>query len=218
MFLGHFGVAFAAKSAAPAISLGMLFAAAQFADLLWPILVLAGVERVEIHPGITAVTPLDFIHYPYSHSLVALVAWGVALGFGYRVIRDGGWRAFWVIAALVVSHWVLDVLVHRPDMPLSLGESTKVGLGIWNSIALSVALELAMFAGCIAIYARITRAIDRVGTWAFAGLIASFLAIYAGAVFGPPPPSVQAVAWSGIGMWILVAWAWWVDKHRVARA
>lgn len=218
MFLGHFGVAFAAKSAAPAISLGMLFVAAQFADLLWPILVLAGVERVEIHPGITAVTPLDFIHYPYSHSLVALVAWGVALGFGYRIVRDGGWRAFWVIAALVVSHWVLDVLVHRPDMPLSLGESTKVGLGIWNSVALSVALELAMFGGCVAIYARITRAVDRVGTWAFAGLIAFFLVIYAGAVFGPPPPSVQAVAWSGIGMWILVAWAYWVDKHRVARA
>jgi len=218
MFLGHFGVAFAAKSAAPAISLGMLFVAAQFADLLWPILVLGGVERVEIHPGITAVTPLDFIHYPYSHSLVALVAWGVALGFGYRIVRDGGWRAFWVIAALVVSHWVLDVLVHRPDMPLSLGESTKVGLGIWNSVALSVALELAMFGGCVAIYARITRAVDRVGTWAFAGLIAFFLVIYAGAVFGPPPPSVQAVAWSGIGMWILVAWAYWVDKHRVARA
>jgi hypothetical protein len=218
MFLGHFGVAFAAKSAAPAISLGMLFVAAQFADLLWPILVLAGVERVEIHPGITAVTPLDFIHYPYSHSLVALVAWGVALGFGYRIVRDGGWRAFWVIAALVVSHWVLDVLVHRPDMPLSLGESTKVGLGIWNSVALSVALELAMFGGCVAIYARITRAVDRVGTWAFAGLIAFFLVIYAGAVFGPPPPSVQAVAWSGIGMWILVAWAYWVDKHRVAHA
>jgi hypothetical protein len=196
----------------------MLFVAAQFADLLWPILVLAGVERVEIHPGITAVTPLDFIHYPYSHSLVALVAWGVALGFGYRIVRDGGWRAFWVIAALVVSHWVLDVLVHRPDMPLSLGESTKVGLGIWNSVALSVALELAMFGGCVAIYARITRAVDRVGTWAFAGLTAFFLVIYAGAVFGPPPPSVQAVAWSGIGMWILVAWAYWVDKHRVARA
>jgi hypothetical protein len=103
-------------------------------------------------------------------------------------------------------------------MPLSLGESTKVGLGIWNSVALSVALELAMFGGCVAIYARITRAVDRVGTWAFAGLIAFFLVIYAGAVFGPPPPSVQAVAWSGIGMWILVAWAHWVDKHRVAHA
>ena len=217
MFLGHFGVAFAAKSAAPAISLGMLFVAAQFADLLWPILVLAGVERVEIHPGVTAVTPLDFIHYPYSHSLVALVAWGVALGFGYRVIRDGGWRAFWVIAALVVSHWVLDVLVHRPDMPLSLGESTKVGLGIWDSIALSVALEAAMFAGCVAIYARITRAVDRVGTWGFGALVAFFLFIYAASVLGPPPPSVDAVAWSGVGMWLLVAWAWWVDKHRVAR-
>ena len=216
MFLGHFGVAFAAKKAAPAISLGMLFVAAQFADLLWPLLVLAGIERVEVRPGITAVTPLDFIHYPYSHSLVALIGWGVALGFGYRIVRGGGWRAAAVIAALVVSHWFLDVAVHRPDVPVGLDESTKLGLGIWNSIPASLAVELVLFGACVALYAQATRAVDRIGTWAFRGLIAFFLVIYARSVFGPPPPSAQAVAWSGVGMWLLVAWAHWIDKHRLA--
>jgi hypothetical protein len=216
VFLGHFGVAFAAKPLAPTISLGVLFVAAQFADLLWPILVLAGTERFEIHPGITAVTPLDFQHYPYSHSLVALGGWAVALGFGYRIVRDGGWRSFLVIAALVLSHWFLDALVHRPDMPVGLDEGTKVGLGIWNSIPASLALEFTLFGLCVFLYARSTRALDRVGTWALRALVAFLVLIYLGNVFGPPPPSIQAVAWSGVAMWLLVAWAYWIDKHRTA--
>jgi hypothetical protein len=216
MFLGHFGVAFAAKKAAPAVSLGMLFAAAQLADLLWPVLVLAGVERVAVRPGVTAVTPLDFIHYPYSHSLVALVAWGVALGFAYRIVRGGRWRAFAVIAALVVSHWILDVLVHRPDMPITLADSPKLGLGIWGSIPASLAVELTLFGACVALYARVTRGADRIGTWGFAALIAFLVLVYVASVFGPPPPSADAVAWTCMSMWLLVAWAYWVDKHRVS--
>lgn len=216
MFLGHFGVAFAAKKAAPAISLAMLFVAAQLADLAWPILVLAGVEKVAISPGITAVTPLDFVSYPYSHSLLTLAAWGAALGLAYNLVRRGGRRAFWVLFALVVSHWVLDVLVHRPDMPLYPGGSPKLGLGIWNSIPASLALELGAFGACVFVYMRATRALDGIGRWGLYGLLAFFLFIYAGAVFGPPPPSVDAVAWSGVAMWLIVAWAYWVDRHRVA--
>lgn len=214
MFIGHFGVAFAAKKLAPAVSLGTLFAAAQLADLLWPLLVLAGVERFEIRPGITEVTPLDFEHYPYSHSLVALCAWALAAGFTYRIVRGGSWRVFGVIAALVVSHWVLDAVAHRPDMPLSIGEETKVGLGLWNSIASTLVVELALFALCVAFYARITRAVDRIGTWGLASLAAVFVLIYLANLFGPPPPSVQAVAWSALGMWLFVAWGYWVDRHR----
>ena len=216
MFLGHFAVAFAAKKAAPAVSLGMLFLAAQLADLIWPLLVLAGVERVEIAPGITAVTPLDFVHYPYSHSLVALAGWGLALALAYKVAAHGGRRAAWVLAMLVASHWFLDVLVHRPDMPLTPLDGTKLGLGIWNSVPLSVALELASFAAGAILYARITRARDRIGRLGFVALVAFFLAIYAGAVFGPPPPSVQVVASSGIAMWLLIAWGHWIDRHREA--
>jgi hypothetical protein len=218
MFLGHFGLAFASKKAAPAVSLGMLFVAAQLADLLWPVLVLAGVERVEILEGITAVTPLDFVSYPYSHSLVTLIAWGVALGFAYRIVRGGRWRAFGVIAALVVSHWLLDVLVHRPDMPITPGSTKLVGLGLWDSFPATLALELVFFGTGLLVYLRTTRALDRIGSWALWALVAFFLAIYSAAVLGPPPPSVDAVAWSGLAMWLFVAWGYWVDKHRVARA
>ena len=214
MFLGHFGVAFAAKKAAPRVSLGVLVAAAQLADLLWPMLVLAGFEEVRIDPGNTAVTPLDFVHYPYSHSLVTLTAWGMTLGIVYVLVRGGAWRPALVIALAVVSHWFLDVLTHRPDMPLTPSEHTKLGLGVWNSVPATVALEVAFFGACVAVYARMTRARDRIGTYALWGLVAFLLLIYAGNVIGPPPPSVAAVAWTCIAMWLLVAWAAWIDHHR----
>ena len=214
MFLGHFGVAFAAKKAAPRVSLGVLVAAAQLADLLWPMLVLAGIEQVRIDPGNTAVTPLDFVHYPYSHSLVTLTAWGAAAGVAYALVRGGGWRPALVIALAVVSHWFLDVLTHRPDMPLTPSEQTKLGLGVWNSVPATVVIELALFGACVAVYARMTRARDRIGTYALWGLVAFLLLIYAANVMGPPPPSVAAVAWTCIAMWLLVAWAAWIDRHR----
>lgn len=214
MFIGHYAVALAAKKAAPAVSLGTLFLAAQLADLVWPVLVLAGVERFEIRPGVTAFTPLDFLHYPYSHSLVALAAWGAALGAGYMVARRAGVRPAIVLAALVLSHWVLDFVTHRPDMPLTLADSPKVGLGLWNSIPATVAVEGALFAACAWMYSRTTRARDRTGTWAL-GSLAAFLAIvYVANFLGPPPPSVTAVAWSANAVWLVVAWGYWIDRHR----
>ena len=131
MFIGHFALGLAAKPQAPRVSLAMLFAAAQLADLTWPILLAIGVEQVRIDPGNTAVTPLDFVSYPYSHSLLALVVWGLLLAWGYRLLAGNGRRAFLIIFSLVVSHWVLDYLTHRPDMPLYPG-SAKFGLGLWH--------------------------------------------------------------------------------------
>src|SRR5437899_1454997 len=119
MFLGHFGLGLAAKRAAPAVSLGALFAAAQFADLLWPTLVLLGVEQVRVQPGITAVTPLDFVSYPYSHSLLMLCVWGAAFGGIYVALRRARPKVGVILALLVVSHWFLDLVVHRRDMPIT---------------------------------------------------------------------------------------------------
>ncbi len=148
MFIGHFALAFAAKRAAPRASLGTLFAAAQFVDLLWPTLLLTGMERVRIAPGITVVTPLDFEHYPFSHSLLAVAGWALAFGLVYALLR-GGWkvagRAALVLAALVLSHWLLDALVHRPDLPLWPGGGMRVGAGVWNSLPLTLAVELVLF-------------------------------------------------------------------------
>jgi hypothetical protein len=214
MFIGHFALGFAAKKVAPTVSLGTLFIAAQLADLVWPVLVLLGIEKVEVSPGITAFTPLDFIHYPYSHSLVGLLGWAIAFAAAYAVARRGQMHAALIIAALVLSHWLLDFLTHRSDMPLSLGESQRVGLGLWNSVPATVVVEGLLFAASVALYARTTQAIDAVGRWALWTLVIFLVVIYIANIFGPPPPSGVAVAWTALAMWLLVAWGYWIDAHR----
>jgi len=214
MFIGHFGLGLAAKKAAPSVSLGLLFVACQAADLIWPVLVLLGIEQVAIAPGVTAMTPLNFISYPYSHSLVMLCIWGAALGAVYAAIARGPLTASITLALLVVSHWVLDVVTHRPDMPVTPSGSTRLGLGLWNSIPATIAVEMVMLAAGVWLYlgaaAPRTRG-QRIGLWA---LVAFLLMIYVANVFGPPPPSANAVAWSGVGMWLIILWAWAVDRSR----
>ncbi|HVD91963.1 MAG TPA: hypothetical protein VNC21_06765 [Vicinamibacterales bacterium] len=213
MFIGHFALGLAAKRATPRVSLAVLFAAAQLADLLWPVFVAIGLEQVRIDPGNTAFTPLDFVSYPYSHSLLMLVVWGVLLAFVCRPFARGR-RAFVIITALVVSHWLLDFVTHRPDMPLYPGGG-KVGLGLWNSIPATIAVEVPMFMAGIWMYTRVTHPRDAVGRWAFGALVVTLLLIYVANIFSPPPPSVKAlwiVALSG-GLAFLL-WSRWADAHR----
>jgi len=218
VFLGHYAVALGAKRAAPSVSLGTLFAAAAFLDLVWPVLVLAGVERVAVAPGATAFTPLDFQHYPISHSLLMAVAWGLAFGAAY-LMRQRTPLAAIVLALVLVSHWLLDAVVHRPDLPLVPGGCTLIGLGLWNSIPATLAIELVMYAAGLAIYMRMTRAQDRIGRWGFAAFALFLPAVYASVAFGPPPPNASAVAWSDMGQWLVILWAAWIDRHqRVTQA
>ena len=214
MFVGHFGLAFGARKAAPAVSLAALFAACQLADLLWPTLVLLGYERVDIQPGATRFTPLNFVSYPYSHSLLALCVWGVAFGAIYAALKRARVSAFMTIALLVVSHWLLDYVTHRPDMPITIGGADRVGLGLWNSIPGTLVVELGMFAIGVGLYLRATAPRDRIGSFGLLALVAFMLLVYFAAAFGPPPPSTAAVAWSAQAMWLLVIWADWVDNHR----
>ena len=214
MFLGHYGVALAVKRAAPGASAGALTFAAQFLDELWPILLLLGVEQVRIVPGLMATSPLDFTYYPISHSLLMAIIWGILIGGAYYLIRREGSGA-WVIGALVVSHWLLDLPMHRPDLPLWPGASSpKVGWGLWNSVVATYVIEFAIFAIGTAIYLRATRALDRIGSWGF-WIYVSVLAIVFVASNGSAPPSERALAWSALAIWIFVPWAWWVDKHRI---
>ena len=215
MFIGHFGLAFGAKKAAPAVSLGSLFLAAQFADLLWPTLLLLGIERVEVEPGVTAMTPLDFVSYPYSHSLLALCVWGLTAGIVYALVRRARGLAALTLVALVVSHWVLDVVTHRPDMPLTLNGPARLGLGLWFSIPATLAVEFVLFAAGLAVYLRATSARDRIGSIGLWTLAAFLLIVYLAAAFGPPPPSATAVAWSAQALWLVVVWGYWVDSHRM---
>jgi membrane-bound metal-dependent hydrolase YbcI (DUF457 family) len=213
MFIGHFALGLAAKRAVPRVSLGLLFGAAQLADLLWPLFLAAGLEQVRIDPGNTAFTPLAFVSYPYSHSLVLLVLWGVALAVLSRPFARGR-HVFAVVVALVVSHWLLDFVTHRPDMPLYPG-GPKFGLGLWNSIPATVAIEVPMFAAGLWIYTNATHPRDRVGKWALGSLVVTLLLIYAANIFSPPPPSVTALTIVAvIGGVLFTLWSWWADRHR----
>jgi len=214
VFIGHYAVGLAAKRAAPSISLGTLFLACQAADILWPTLLVLGVERVEIRPGDTAVTPLAFTHYPYSHSLAGMVLIGVALAAVTR-LRSGSARSATIVGAVAVSHWVLDAVTHRPDLPLTFTGATRVGLGLWYSLPWTVAVEGAMFAAALAAYIRGTRATTRAGSIGFWALIGALLLVYVANVLGPPPPSTAAIAWGGHALWLPPLWAHWVDRHRV---
>ena len=216
MFIGHYAAALAAKRVADSVSLGTLFLACQLADLVWPNLVLLGIERVEVDPGNTAMTPLNFVFYPYSHSLVAAVLWSALFAVLYATIARSKSRAIIVVALVVFSHWILDALTHRPDLPLAFGDSTMIGLGLWNMPAVAIGLELALFGAGAWLYTRHTRAVNRKGSLGFWGLIALLLLIYAANLLGPPPPSAVAVAWSAQALWLVVAWGYWVDRNREA--
>lgn len=215
MFIGHYAAAFAAKRVATRPSLGWLFAACQLPDLIWPILVLAGLERVSIDPGNTAFTPLSFDHYPWSHSLLMCAVWGAALGGLYLALRRD-LRGALVIESLVMSHWILDFLMHRPDLPLAPGSAARFGLGLWNNVPATLALESLFYVGAVALYAMITTAKDRVGRVGFSVLVAFLLGTHLANAFGPPPPNATMVASSALALWILVPVAAWVDGHRTA--
>jgi membrane-bound metal-dependent hydrolase YbcI (DUF457 family) len=213
MFLGHYAAALLAKRAVPVASLGALVAAAQLPDLVWPVFLLLGWERVEITPGDTAFTPLAFVHYPWSHSLLLVVAWALAAALAVR-LRSRPPAIGALACALVVSHWVLDVVTHRPDLPLYPG-GPVVGFGLWRSVPGTLLVELAMFLMAAWLSLRTVLRPQRVGRLAVGAFLSTLLLIYIGNVVGPPPPSPKAVAVVALGQWLLVAWAGWLDQRRV---
>jgi hypothetical protein len=218
MFIGHFAVALAAKPAAPRASLGTLFIACELVDLAWPLFLLIGLERVVVQPGITAFTPLDFTHYPWTHSLLMSAVWALGFSLLYFLLRRRMREAI-VVGLVVLSHWFLDLVVHRPDLPLVPGGEHKLGLGLWNSVAGTLVLEMLLFIAALAFYLRNSSATDRAGRWGLWLLVVFLLVSYFGAAFGPPPPSVEAIAWVGIaGGVVFGAWGYWLDRHRASRS
>lgn len=213
MFAGHLAVALAAKAAEPKAPLGALVAATFGIDLIWPALLLAGAESVSIEPGATAFTPLSFDAYPWSHSLAmvavwSLLAWGLARGLGVAP------RAAALIGGVVLSHWVLDLVVHRPDLPLWPG-GPEAGLGLWNSIGGTILLEGALFVGAILLFTRKFPVRDRLGSTGIVALLSIVGVIWIAGPFSPPPPNEIAVAVAGLALWILPVWAWRIEKHLV---
>ncbi len=216
MLLGHFGVGFGAKSVAPKVSIGTLILAVLFVDLLWPTLLILGIEHVKIAPGITTVTPLDFVSYPFSHSLLMVCIWGILFGVGYWLFRKNT-KAAIILGLCVVSHWVLDLIVHRPDLPLFPGASPELGFGLWNSLIGTLFVEFLFFGIGIALYLNTTKAKNRVGKYTFWGLATFLTIIYFGNVFGPTPSNTESIAWVGHLQWLFVGWGYWIDRNRTMK-
>jgi membrane-bound metal-dependent hydrolase YbcI (DUF457 family) len=211
VFVGHYGVSFLVKKADPAIQLWVLFLAVQLLDVAWAPLVLLGVEKVRIVPGFTASNPFDLYYMPYTHSLVAALLWAGVATIGYRFRARSTRRAGLLVGLAVFSHWVLDFVVHRPDLPLY-DSAMKVGLGLWKRPALAFGLEAALLLGSMALYVQ-TRPGRRAGTLGF-GL--AMLAVQAYAFFGPPPVSSAAFALTALAWYALFALLiWWLaDRGR----
>ena len=201
----------AAKKLQPTLSLGMLFLAAQLLDLLWPTLLLLGIEHVIISPGISKVTPLDFVDYPISHSLILVTMWSLLVGAGSFLFTKNHLTSV-VLASLVLSHWMLDTIVHIPDLPIYPGHSPKVGLGLWNSFTLTIIVEGGLLIAGVLMYVQTKSIKKRKVTWKFWSLVTFLLVIQTMNFIGPPPPSVSMIAWAGQLQWLFILWAWWADK------
>jgi len=213
VLVGHLALAMGAKRTEPRLPLWALLAAVFCLDLLWPLFLLLGLESVRVHPGDTAFTSLAFDHYPWSHSLTMSLVWsGLAVVLGRVMWKT--WRNGWILGFLVLSHWILDFVTHRPDLPLWPG-GPLVGLGLWNSVPGTFIVEGGLFVGSIWYYLRGTRARDRTGRYSFAALIVFFGCIWATQPWASPPPSSTAVAWVGLIFWLVLPWAAWIDRHRV---
>jgi hypothetical protein len=225
MFVGHYGVSFAGKKPAPRLSLGALFLAVQLLDILFAIFVLLRIEKLRIVPGFTKFNPYDLYWMPYSHSLLGALIWSAMTTLvGLAALRRIRWSrdrrvAAGVLGAAVFSHWLLDLPMHTPDMPLGLdAASPKVGLGLWNHPALALAAELLVLGAGVAIYLRATQPRPGRGSgpvWVFAGVLA---ALTLATPFYPVPASDRVFAAQALVLYLaLAAVAQWIDRGRAPR-
>jgi hypothetical protein len=216
MFIAHLGVGLAAKRVAPRASLGVLLVASQALDILCGLLMVTGIEQMRVTPGITRMTPLEFVSFPWSHGLLMSLVWsGLAALLCARLYHER--RIGVVVGALVFSHWVLDWVSHIPDLPLLFGGSPKVGLGLWNSPVGTMAVEFGLFAAGAVVLLRTTRARDRVGVWALASFIVFFAGMFLLNHYGPPPPVGMPQQFLGLFILVFVVllpWGHWIEKHR----
>ena len=216
MVIGHFGFGLGAKKFAPKVSLGTLFMAAQWADLLWPALLLLGVEHVSLRPG-NSKFPLDFMDYPITHSLLMSLVWGFCFGFIYWLIKKDI-RSAIVVGICVISHWALDLIVHQPDLPLFPGNSPKLGLGLWNWPILTAVIEFSLFITGLVFYLRTTRAKNTTGKWSLWLMVILLVVAHVAGFVSPLPTSVNAIGWAAQYQWIFVIMGYWVDRNRERNA
>ena len=216
MFLGHFAVGFAAKKFHSKPSLGTYFLAAQLLDLLWPTFLLLNIEQAEINHNPANPIPLSFTHYPISHSLLTVVGWGVLFALIYSLVKKN-FRTAIFLGLCVISHWLLDLVVHIPDLPLYPGNSSMVGLGLWKSKIGTLVVELVLFAIAVILYTSSTKVKNKTGIFSTWSLVLFLTVIHLMNTFGPPPPNMNAVAWMGQLQWLIIIWGYWSDANRGER-
>jgi len=215
MFIGHFGLSFAAKKAAPKVSLATLFIATQLVDIIWPFMLVFNIEKVAITPGYTKMNAFEFLYFPYTHSLFMGLVWGLIAALIYAFIKKDT-RGAIVIGLCVLSHWFFDLVVHRADLPITPFANYKVGLGLWNHVAATLIIESSIFFGGMLIYTSITRAKNKKGSWGLWSLAALLVLVTISNTFGTTPPdSIMTLFISFIIlMTLIISLAGWVDKNR----
>ena len=215
MFVGHYGPALAGKAVQKSIPLWVLFLAVQLLDVFWSIFVLLGIEKVRIVPGITVTNPLDLYYMPYTHSLPAALLWAIGAGLVYRRFRSSdGWRGAGIVGGAVFSHWVLDFLVHRPDLAMY-DDTLKVGLGLWNYPVIASGLEIASLFVGMYLYYRATRPVTSGGRYGMVIFGLAMLGVQGRVFFGPPPPTDNSAAITALSAYIVLAGvAYWLEQKR----
>jgi hypothetical protein len=205
MFVGHYGVSFAMQPAARRVPLWVWFIAVQWLDVVWSLLVLLGVEKLRIVPGFTQANALDLYYMPFTHGLPGSIVLSLIFGAIVALFTAGNrLKTALLVAAASFSHWVLDLIVHTPDLPLY-DNSAKVGFGLWRNVALSFPLELAILVIGALIYARATKFKSAKGPYVFWGFICLLAVVQVGANFGPLPTSSQTMAITGFVFYAVLA-------------
>lgn len=221
MFAGHYAVAFGLKRAEPRISLGALFLAVQLVDIVWGGTLLLGWEHARVVPGYLAASPLEFLDYPITHSLVAGIGWAAAMALVYYSLPTTNvthhWRASLIVGLAVLSHWPLDVIAHTADLPITTSGSTRVGLGLWRSVPLTLAVELGLLAIGVALYATLRSRRHPVRPLRLATLVTVIVALYLSSFLGTPPADMRVIgALATLGCLALAGIAWWADRPAPA--
>jgi len=216
MFIGHFGLGLAAKKIAPTVSLGTLLMAVQFVDLVWPTLLLLDIEHVVIHPELGSTRMLEFSDYPFTHSLLLAMGWSVLFGGIYWLVKRDKRNSI-IVGLAVLSHWLLDLVVHFHDLPLIPGSSLKVGLGLWASPGVTNIVEGLLFGGGIYLYLRSTTPKNKTARIVLWVLVALLVLVQVSNLISPAPTSVTALAWSAQLQWLFIALGYWADRNTIPK-
>jgi LexA-binding, inner membrane-associated putative hydrolase len=214
MLVGHFAVGLVAKRVEPQLSLGTTVLAAMLADFLWCLFMMAGVEQVQLRPGIGAANYWHPTNIALSHSLLMDAIWGALFAGAFVFVRRRP-RGAWFLFAAVLSHWLLDFVSHRPDMPLLPGVPRYFGLGLWTSVPLTLVVEGGIWLLALVFYARATRPARRTGTYAFWSVVVLLTLAWYNNIAGPPPPNPQTAPIASLVFFsLVVAWGYWMNRLR----